>query len=142
MASGTGHDGPGSVDRLPEDEYLTVAEVAEVAEILKLNQQTIRNWVDRGGLRFVRVGRRVRIKRSDFDQLVEQGYVSRPATSQPSIWDGDVPDAETRSSRAPDLRVCAVRRYTGRLWFTWARVVVRASSTAGAPPSARPRSRP
>ena len=56
MASGTGHDGPGSVDRLPEDEYLTVAEVAEVAEILKPNQQTIRNWVDRGGLRFVRVG--------------------------------------------------------------------------------------
>ncbi len=42
--------------------------------------------------------RRVRIKRSDFDQLVEKGYVSRPATSPPSIWDGEVPDAELPGS--------------------------------------------
>jgi excisionase family DNA binding protein len=61
---------------MPE-EYMTVA---EVAEILKLNQQTIRNMLDRGDLPFVRLGRRVRIKRSDFDRFVEQGYTQSPAT--------------------------------------------------------------
>jgi excisionase family DNA binding protein len=58
------------------DEFLTVA---EIAELLKLNQQTVRNWIDQGSLPAVRVGRRVRIKRSDFDRIVEQGY--RSATS-------------------------------------------------------------
>jgi excisionase family DNA binding protein len=49
-------------------EYLTVA---EVAGILKLNQQTVRNWIDRGELPALRVGRRARILRSDFDALIE-----------------------------------------------------------------------
>jgi excisionase family DNA binding protein len=53
------------------EEFLTVA---EVAELLKLNQQTVRNWIDQGSLPAVRVGRRVRIKRSDFDRIVEAGY--------------------------------------------------------------------
>jgi len=54
-----------------EDSFLTVA---EVAEMLKLNEQTVRNWIDQGSLPAVRVGRRVRILRSDFDRLVEDGY--------------------------------------------------------------------
>ena len=46
-----------------DDEFLTVA---EVAELLKLNKQTVRNWINRGELPAVRLGdRRVRIKRSD-----------------------------------------------------------------------------
>ena len=56
-----------------EDSFLTVA---EVAEMLKLNQQTVRNWIDQGSLPAIRVGRRVRIRRSDFDRLLEQGYTS------------------------------------------------------------------
>jgi len=45
------------------DEFLTVA---EVAAILKLNQQTVRNWITDGKLPAVRVGeRRVRIRRTD-----------------------------------------------------------------------------
>jgi excisionase family DNA binding protein len=55
----------------PEESFLTVAEVAET---LKLNQQTVRNWIDQGALPALRVGRRVRIKRSDFERLLEQGY--------------------------------------------------------------------
>ena len=55
----------------PEEEYLTVA---EVAANLKLNQQTVRNWIDRGELPALRVGRRVRIKRSDYERLLEDGY--------------------------------------------------------------------
>jgi len=35
-----------------DDEFLTVAEVAAV---LKLNQQTIRNWIDQGSLPALRV---------------------------------------------------------------------------------------
>jgi excisionase family DNA binding protein len=54
-----------------EEEYLTVA---EVAANLKLNQQTVRNWIDRGELPALRVGRRVRIKRSDYERLLEDGY--------------------------------------------------------------------
>ena len=54
----------------PDEEFLTVA---EVAEMLKLNQQTVRNWIDQGSLPALRVGRRVRIKRSDFERILEQG---------------------------------------------------------------------
>ena len=55
----------------PEETYLTVAEVAET---LKLNQQTVRNWIDQGSLPALRVGRRVRIKRSDFERILEESY--------------------------------------------------------------------
>ena len=54
-----------------EDTFLTVA---DVADMLKLNQQTVRNWIDQGSLPAVRVGRRVRIKRSDFERVVAEGY--------------------------------------------------------------------
>ncbi len=69
--------------------------VAEVAETLKLNEQTVRNWIDPGKLPAVRLGRRVRVKRADFDRLVEGGY-SGPSESRPvpSIWDGEVPTPE------------------------------------------------
>lgn len=54
-----------------DEYYLTVA---EVAELLRLNQQTVRNWIDQGSLPALRVGRRVRIKRSDLDRLLTDGY--------------------------------------------------------------------
>jgi excisionase family DNA binding protein len=57
----------------PEESFLTVA---EVAEMLKLNQQTVRNWIDQGSLPALRVGRRVRIKRSDFDRVLAQSYTA------------------------------------------------------------------
>jgi excisionase family DNA binding protein len=51
-----------------DDPFFTVA---EVAALLKLNQQTVRNMVDRGELRAVRVGqRRVRIRRSELDRFL------------------------------------------------------------------------
>jgi excisionase family DNA binding protein len=64
-----------NIDR--EETFLTVA---EVAARLKLNQQTVRNWIDQGSLPALRVGRRVRIKQSDFDRVIEQSY----SGSQPS----------------------------------------------------------
>jgi excisionase family DNA binding protein len=62
----------------PEDSFLTVA---EVAGMLKLNQQTVRNWIDQGSLPALRVGRRVRIKRSDFERVLAQSYTAGPGSS-------------------------------------------------------------
>ncbi|HEY2320576.1 MAG TPA: helix-turn-helix domain-containing protein [Solirubrobacteraceae bacterium] len=62
----------------PDETYLTVAEVAET---LKLNQQTVRNWIDQGALPALRVGRRVRIKRSDFERILEESYSAGTAAS-------------------------------------------------------------
>ena len=62
----------------PDESYLTVAEVAET---LKLNQQTVRNWIDQGSLPALRVGRRVRIKRSDFERILEQSYSGNTAAT-------------------------------------------------------------
>ena len=62
------------------DEYLTVAEIASE---LKLNQQTIRNWIDQGSLRAVRVGaRRVRVLRSDLDRMLAGGATAPAADEQ------------------------------------------------------------
>jgi excisionase family DNA binding protein len=83
-----------SVDQ--EESFLTVA---EVAELLKLNQQTVRNWIDQGSLPALRVGRRVRIKRSDLDRVLDNAYSggsgSAAAGAQPSataedFWGGDL----------------------------------------------------
>src|SRR6201990_1156948 len=77
----------------PEEEFLTVA---EVAEMLKLNQQTVRNWIDQGSLPALRVGRRVRIKRSDFERILEESYSAgtpapsrRVSPSADDFWGGE-----------------------------------------------------
>lgn len=54
-----------------EDDFLTVA---EVAGLLKLNQQTVRNWIDQGVIPAIRVGRRVRILRSDLERILAESY--------------------------------------------------------------------
>jgi excisionase family DNA binding protein len=74
------------------DEFLTVP---EVAKILKLNQQSGRNWIDQGQLGAVRVGRRVRIRRSDFQALLDQGqspaHTEMPAYDAQAFWEGEEP---------------------------------------------------
>jgi excisionase family DNA binding protein len=76
------------------DEFLTVA---EIAQILKLNQQTVRNWIDQGTLPALRVGRRVRVRRSDFDALVERGRTAPAPPSGPppaqAFWEGELDPA-------------------------------------------------
>ena len=76
-----------------DDGFLTVA---EVAELLKLNQQTVRNWIDAGYLPAVRIGRRVRVRRTDLDRLLEEGATARrpadgasPPTAE-SFWSGEI----------------------------------------------------
>lgn len=91
---------PSDIPRRPaptisaRDEFLTVA---EIAEMLKINQQTVRNWIDQGKLPALHVGRRVRVRCIDFDAFLGNGYTGRhpvPVENDPpssGIWDGDVP---------------------------------------------------
>ena len=59
--------------------------VAEVAELLKLNQQTIRNWIDEGRLPAVRIGRRVRVRRVDLDRVLAQGATVETQPPAPTV---------------------------------------------------------
>jgi excisionase family DNA binding protein len=79
-------------DRRPpttSDEFLTVAEIAQT---LRLNQQTVRNWINTGMLPAVHIGRRVRITRGDLERVIEQGYLpgkaGADATGQ-AFWGGE-----------------------------------------------------
>jgi excisionase family DNA binding protein len=63
------------------EEFLTVA---EVAKLLKINEQTVRNWIDRGELAAVRAGRRVRIRRSALDQVLTEVSPGRPGAGAPT----------------------------------------------------------
>lgn len=67
---------------MEQEEYLTVA---EIATRFKLNPQTVRNWIDAGELRAVRVGaRRVRVRQSDLEAFIsrEREQVKTRAPSQ------------------------------------------------------------
>jgi excisionase family DNA binding protein len=87
-----------------DDEYLTVN---EIAEHLKLNPQTVRNWVAAGSLPAVRVGRRVRIRRADFDRLLAHGT---PAPVEPQHVTVAPTDAVEQLSQALER----ARRLLGR----------------------------
>jgi excisionase family DNA binding protein len=75
-----------------DGDFLTVA---EVAELLKLNQQTVRNWIDQGALPALRVGRRVRILRSDLERILAESYSGRRGSetgtgpSAEDFWSGE-----------------------------------------------------
>jgi excisionase family DNA binding protein len=79
--------------------------VAEVASILKLNQQTVRNWITEGRLPALHVGRRVRVRRADFDALIEGSAIGGDAQpTPPSIWDGEIPLPQVPISYAEEPR--------------------------------------
>lgn len=48
---------------------------AEAGGLLKVHPETIRNWIRRGELAAIRVGRSWRIKRVDLERIAEQGTV-------------------------------------------------------------------
>lgn len=76
------------------DSLLTVD---DIARILKLNPQTVRNWITSGYLHAIRIGRNVRIPRAEFDRLLEESYTgnSRPPDAARSFWEGELhPEAE------------------------------------------------
>lgn len=78
------------------DSLLTVD---DIARNLKLNPQTVRNWIDQGYLGAIRIGRNVRVTRAEFDRLIEESYTGPkpPARSDAAqaFWDGELlPHAE------------------------------------------------
>jgi excisionase family DNA binding protein len=90
-----------------EDTFLTVA---EVADMLKLNQQTVRNWIDQGSLPALRVGRRVRIRSSDLERLLDEGSTLAPGSavgeagpSAQDFWGGE-PIGVAEPPQTPDGR--------------------------------------
>jgi excisionase family DNA binding protein len=73
--------------------------VAEIAELLKLNQQTVRNMIDRGELTAVRVGpRRVRVRQSDLDLFLAS---AEPAKKADLTFLVAISDQETEQPLAP-----------------------------------------
>jgi excisionase family DNA binding protein len=66
------------------DEFLTVR---EIAESLKVNQQSVRNWIDAGDLPAVWVGaRRVRVRQSDLDAFLAASPARRLHVGEDDGW--------------------------------------------------------
>ena len=104
-----------------DETFLTVG---DVAELLRLNQQTVRNWIDRGELPAVRVGpRRVRIKRSDLDRFIAAGTKTTENAAE-AFWGGGDVGAGASSLGDPTL---------------WERVGAAASRLGEAVPGSDPR---
>jgi excisionase family DNA binding protein len=64
-----------------DDELLTVA---EVAEILKLHEQTARKWVREGKIPSIYLGSRqagYRVKRSTINRIAAEGFPSPESTA-------------------------------------------------------------
>jgi excisionase family DNA binding protein len=73
--------------------------VREIAELLKLNQQTVRNMIDRGELGHMRVGqRRVRVRQSQLDAFLAVGEPG-PQPPRADPWQG-VSEAATAVTAA------------------------------------------
>lgn len=73
-----------------EDEFFTVG---EIASLLKVNQQTVRNWIDHGILPATRVGRRVRVRKRDLDEFINAG-AAQPAEQPKPETDFSQEEAE------------------------------------------------
>jgi excisionase family DNA binding protein len=82
------------------DEFLTVR---EIAEHLKVNQQSVRNWIDGGELAAVWVGaRRVRVRQSDLDAFLAASPSRRLQKHDPWRPVSEAARAVTAAVRAKD----------------------------------------
>ena len=75
MTAPADHDatGGGGTPLAADDEFLTVG---DVAERLRVHPQTVRSWIAGGELRAIKIGRTVRIRRSDLEEALERASVA------------------------------------------------------------------
>jgi excisionase family DNA binding protein len=71
------------------DPYLTPIQIAQE---LRVTDQTIYNWIREKKLPAVKVGRTLRVRRSDLERMTQAHTTTGPAVSDDSFW-GD-PDAQ------------------------------------------------
>ena len=50
--------------------------ISEVAELLKVSDRTVRNWIEKGTIKAYRFGLVYRIKKSDFERFVTESEVN------------------------------------------------------------------
>ena len=85
---------------MAQETFLTVQ---EIAELLKVNPQTVRNWIDTGRLPAIRIGRRVRVRQADLDRILAQGTTvalePQPTVVAPSETLDELAQALERSRR-------------------------------------------
>ena len=75
-AADTDSTGGGGPPLAADDEFL---KVADVAKRLRVHPQTVRSWIARGELRAIKLGRTVRIPRTDFEEALERARVAPAA---------------------------------------------------------------
>ena len=49
--------------------------VADVADLLKVSDRTVRNWIEAGKLKGYRFGQAYRIKKADFEAFIEESEI-------------------------------------------------------------------
>jgi len=115
---------------MADDDLMTVA---EVAGLLKLNRQTLYNWIADGTLAHTRVGRGFRIRREDYELLTGAGG-SDPAEADLLTVAGGRAAADRQPADGPQLDLirnsgldplCGLRGYVdwgvGAVWgWRWA----------------------
>ena len=50
--------------------------ISEVAELLKVSDRTVRNWIEKGTIKAYRFGLVYRIKKVDFEEFVKNSQVN------------------------------------------------------------------
>ena len=50
--------------------------ISEVAELLKVSDRTVRNWIEKGAIKAYRFGLVYRIKKVDFEEFVKNSQVN------------------------------------------------------------------
>jgi excisionase family DNA binding protein len=75
-----------------DDRFLTVG---DVAERVRVHPQTVRQWIARRELRAIRIGRVVRIPRTEFEEMLERSRIAPAIRPQPVT-------AQSRSEAPPE----------------------------------------
>lgn len=75
--------------------------IAEASEILRLKPSTIRAWVLRRRIAFVKLGRRVMFRRTELEALIAQSVV--PAHAEYSIEIKRKPKVNTNADKSPQF---------------------------------------